>query len=118
MYIWQLARNLNLTRTVISSNCNQCFTELLQKLLYFAYNTKLFHWGEYCKYALNCSQIPRNVFSKKTDCLASWWNSRYHKICHQYSNISISFRYEMVILRILQFHNKKGRKIFGRLIRL
>ena len=45
MYIWQLARNLNLTRTVIISNCNQCFTELLQKLLYFAYNVKLFPWG-------------------------------------------------------------------------
>ena len=88
--IWKLARNLNLTRIVKSSSCNQCFTYKLGKFLYFAYNTVIFHKRQYCKFTDNGSKIPRNIFSKE-NWLSCNLVEKHHEICHQYSNISITY---------------------------
>lgn len=85
-----MARNLNLTRIVKSSSCNQCFTYKLGKFLCFAYNTEIFHKRQYCKFTDNGSKIPRNIFSKE-NWLSCNLVEKHHEICHQYSNISITY---------------------------
>ena len=70
--IWKLARNLNLTRTVISSNCNQYFTRIYIEIIrYFAYNENIILGHE--KFLSLCIQllsVSKNYFLKNKNSMS------------------------------------------------